>query len=186
MNNRRRMTGVVTSDKMMKTVVVEIARTYKHPLYKKVVHASSRFKAHNELDAQMGDVVVIVESRPLSRDKRWVVEKILRRQGEAAVTVMVVEDAVGPAAAEVAAEEATAEQATPAEAAVAQAAVAEVAVAEAPVAEAAVEEAAVAEAAVEEAAVEEAAEVETPEAETTEADTTEEDTTATDQVEGEQ
>jgi small subunit ribosomal protein S17 len=87
------MTGVVTSDKMTKTVVVEISRTYQHPLYKKVVHAHSHFKAHNELDAQMGDVVVIVESRPLSRDKRWVVEKIVRRQGEAAVTEMVVEDA---------------------------------------------------------------------------------------------
>ena len=53
MNNRRRMTGVVTSDKMMKTVVVEITRTYRHPLYKKVVHASSRFKAHDELGARL-------------------------------------------------------------------------------------------------------------------------------------
>ena len=75
MNNRRRLTGVVRSDKMTKTVVVEVSRTYKHPLYKKVVHASSRFKAHNELDVKVGDVVQIVESRPLSRDKRWVVEK---------------------------------------------------------------------------------------------------------------
>ncbi len=101
MNNRRRMTGVVTSDKMTKTVVVEISRTYQHPLYKKVVHAHSHFKAHNELDAQLGDIVVIVESRPLSRDKRWVVEKIVRRQGEAAVTEMVVEDAVVEAPADV-------------------------------------------------------------------------------------
>lgn len=84
MNNRRRLTGVVTSDKMMKTVVVEVTRTYKHPLYKKVVHASSRFKAHDELGAVVGDVVVIVESRPLSRDKRWVVELIVRRPVEAA------------------------------------------------------------------------------------------------------
>jgi small subunit ribosomal protein S17 len=84
MNNKRRLTGIVTSDKMTKTVVVEVTRTYQHPLYKKVVHASSRFKAHNELDAEMGDVVVIVESRPLSRDKRWVVESIVRRRGEAA------------------------------------------------------------------------------------------------------
>lgn len=82
MNKRRRLTGVVTSDKMMKTVVVEVTRTYQHPLYKKVVHSASRFKAHDELGAKVGDTVVIVESRPLSRDKRWVVENIVRRLGE--------------------------------------------------------------------------------------------------------
>lgn len=78
--SKRQMTGFVTSDKMTKTVVVEVIRTYQHPLYKKVVHATRRFKAHNELDAKVGDEVVIVESRPLSRDKRWVVESIVRRQ----------------------------------------------------------------------------------------------------------
>lgn len=82
MNKRRRLTGVVKSDKMMKTVVVEVTRTYQHPLYKKVVHTSNRFKAHDELGAKVGDTVVIVESRPLSRDKRWVVENIVRRLGE--------------------------------------------------------------------------------------------------------
>lgn len=82
MSNRRQMTGVVTSDKMTKTVVVEVTRTYQHPLYKKVVHASKRFKAHDELGAKIGDKVVIVESRPLSRDKRWVVESIIRKQEE--------------------------------------------------------------------------------------------------------
>lgn len=82
MSNRREMTGFVTSDKMTKTVVVEITRTYQHPLYKKVVHASKRFKAHDELGAKVGDQVTIVESRPLSRDKRWVVESIVRRHGE--------------------------------------------------------------------------------------------------------
>lgn len=84
MNKRRRLTGVVKSDKMTKTVVVEVTRTYKHPLYKKVVHASSRFKAHDELGAKVGDDVVIVETRPLSKDKRWAVESIVRRLGEAA------------------------------------------------------------------------------------------------------
>lgn len=82
MNNRRVMTGFVTSDKMTKTVVVEVTRTYQHPLYKKVVHATKRYKAHDELGAKVGDEVVIVESRPMSRDKRWVVESIVRRQGE--------------------------------------------------------------------------------------------------------
>jgi small subunit ribosomal protein S17 len=55
MNTRRRITGVVTSDKMMKTVVVEISRTYRHPLYKKVVHEHKRVKAHDEFGAKVGD-----------------------------------------------------------------------------------------------------------------------------------
>lgn len=84
MNSRRRLTGVVTSDKMMKTVVVEVTRTFRHPLYKKVVHLRNRYKAHDELGCQIGDKVLIVESRPLSRDKRWVVESIVRRTGEPA------------------------------------------------------------------------------------------------------
>jgi len=79
---RRRLTGIVTSNKMMKTVVVEIARTYRHPLYKKVVHATKRVKAHDELGCMIGDEVQIIESRPLSREKRWVVETITKRVGE--------------------------------------------------------------------------------------------------------
>jgi small subunit ribosomal protein S17 len=79
MNNRRRIDGVVTSDKMMKTVVVEISRTYRHPLYQKVVHSRKRVKAHDELGSRIGDQVRIVESRPISSQKRWVVEEILRR-----------------------------------------------------------------------------------------------------------
>ena len=74
MNTRRRMVGVVTSDKMQKTVIVEIARTFRHPLYKKVVHARRRVMAHDELGCQLGDQVQIVESRPISRHKHWVVE----------------------------------------------------------------------------------------------------------------
>jgi small subunit ribosomal protein S17 len=80
MNNRRRITGVVTSNKMTKTVVVEISRTFQHPLYRKVVHTSKRVKAHDELGCQIGDKVQIVESRPLSRDKRWVVEAIIKKE----------------------------------------------------------------------------------------------------------
>jgi len=78
MNNRRRMTGVVTSNKMQKTVVVEISRTYRHPLYMKVVHSRRHVMAHDEMGCQIGDQVRIVESRPLSRHKRWVVEAIMR------------------------------------------------------------------------------------------------------------
>jgi small subunit ribosomal protein S17 len=80
MNNRRRMTGVVTSNKMTKTVVVEITRVYRHPLYRKVVHASKRVKAHDEIGCQIGDKVQIVETRPLSRDKRWVVENVIKKE----------------------------------------------------------------------------------------------------------
>jgi len=80
MNNRRRMTGVVTSNKMQKTVVVEITRVYRHPLYRKVVHSSKRVKAHDEIGCQIGDKVQIVETRPLSRDKRWVVENVIKKE----------------------------------------------------------------------------------------------------------
>ncbi len=78
MNNRRRMTGFVTSNSMQKTVVVEISRTYRHPLYKKVVNSRHRVMAHDELGCQVGDEVRIVESRPISKNKHWVVEEILR------------------------------------------------------------------------------------------------------------
>jgi small subunit ribosomal protein S17 len=80
MNNRRRLTGVVTSNKMTKTVVVEITRVFRHPLYRKVVHTSKRVKAHDEIGCQIGDRVQIVESRPISRDKRWVVENIVKKE----------------------------------------------------------------------------------------------------------
>jgi small subunit ribosomal protein S17 len=80
MNNRRRITGTVTSNKMQKTVVVEVSRTYRHPLYKKVVYSRKRVMAHDELGCQIGDRVQIIESRPISRRKRWVVEQILRHQ----------------------------------------------------------------------------------------------------------
>ncbi len=84
MNTRRRMTGVVTSNAMQKTVVVQISRSYRHPVYKKVVHRSMRVKAHDEIGCQIGDAVQIVESRPLSAEKRWVVESILKRETKTA------------------------------------------------------------------------------------------------------
>ncbi len=80
MNNRRRMNGVVTSDKMEKTVVVEVRRTYQHRLYKKVVHSRRRVMAHDELGCKIGDLVRIVETRPMSRHKRWMVESIMRHE----------------------------------------------------------------------------------------------------------
>ena len=85
MNTRRRMTGFVTSNKMTKTVVVEITRTFQHPLYRKVVHSSKRVKAHDEIGCQIGDEVTIVETRPISAQVCWVVEKVVRRVGGGAV-----------------------------------------------------------------------------------------------------
>ncbi len=80
---RKRLVGRVTSDKMEKTVVVTIERAARHPLYGKVVKRARNFKAHNENnEAKEGDLVRIVEARPMSRDKRWVVEAILRKSGK--------------------------------------------------------------------------------------------------------
>jgi small subunit ribosomal protein S17 len=80
MNKRRRMAGTVTSNKMEKTVVVEITRKYRHPLYKKVIYSSKRVKAHDELNCKVGDKVQIVASKPISREKHWVVESIIKRE----------------------------------------------------------------------------------------------------------
>lgn len=79
---RKHLIGVVTSDKMDKTVVVTVERRYRHPLYEKVVRAAKKYLAHDEENnCQMGDKVRIVECRPYSRRKRWAVEEILERVG---------------------------------------------------------------------------------------------------------
>ena len=119
MNDRRRITGVVTSNKMTKTVVVEIGRTFQHPLYHKVVHLSKRVKAHDEFGCQIGDQVQIVESRPLSRDKRWVVESIIKHEirtadsgvAEVSAAPVDVEEEAAPVETEQAAEPAETEEA---------------------------------------------------------------------------
>lgn len=80
MSYDRRLTrvGVVVSDKMDKTIVVSVERQFKHRLYKKIVRTHKKFKAHDEKnECKIGDVVQIQESRPLSRDKRWVLKKII-------------------------------------------------------------------------------------------------------------
>jgi small subunit ribosomal protein S17 len=75
---RRTKVGRVVSDKMDKTVVVSVERLQRHPIYKRVIRRSTKFKAHDaENAAQVGDTVRIEESRPLSRDKRWRVVEIL-------------------------------------------------------------------------------------------------------------
>ena len=78
MNNRRRLVGTVVSTKMQKTAVVEVERVFRHPLYHKVVRSAKVFKVHDELGANPGDKVRIVESKPISKTKHWVIEEILR------------------------------------------------------------------------------------------------------------
>jgi len=80
-------TGVVTSDKMDKSVVVRVVRTVKHKTYKRYVRRTATFMAHDESNqCHIGDTVEIIESRPLSARKRWRVTKILRRAAGAIET----------------------------------------------------------------------------------------------------
>ncbi|UCG20062.1 MAG: 30S ribosomal protein S17 [Deltaproteobacteria bacterium] len=77
---RKTQTGVVISDKMDKTVVVQVDRLVRHPVYKKYVRRRAKFKAHDENNTcQKGDRVVIRETRPLSKTKRWQVSQILEK-----------------------------------------------------------------------------------------------------------
>ena len=74
------LTGVVVSDKMDKTITVELEQRSTHPLYGKVVRSTSKVKAHDEHnDAHVGDLVSIMETRPLSKTKRWRLESIIER-----------------------------------------------------------------------------------------------------------
>lgn len=83
MGRKAEWVGVVVSDKMDKSVVVAVARQMRHSLYGKIVRRTSRFMAHNDGNrARAGDRVLIVESRPLSRRKRWTVTEILERATE--------------------------------------------------------------------------------------------------------
>jgi len=79
-SRRKVRTGVVVSDKMDKTVLVRIDRKVRHPRYKKIVNRSSRLAAHDETnDAHVGDTVRLMETRPLSKSKRWRVVEIVER-----------------------------------------------------------------------------------------------------------
>ncbi|MCW5852711.1 MAG: 30S ribosomal protein S17 [Anaerolineae bacterium] len=84
-SRRRRMVGQVVSNKMDKTAVVAVETIKQHPLYRKTIRTTKRYKAHDENnEAQIGDVVRIEESRPLSREKRWVIVEWLKR-GQGAI-----------------------------------------------------------------------------------------------------
>ncbi|MCB9732262.1 MAG: 30S ribosomal protein S17 [Deltaproteobacteria bacterium] len=78
--NKKTLIGLVASDKMSKTIVVEVTRRMMHPIYKKYINRRSRYKAHDETnECHVGDRVLIEECRPLSRQKRWRVKQILDR-----------------------------------------------------------------------------------------------------------
>ncbi len=77
-NLRKTRIGIVTSDKMDKTVVVSVQDRVKHPLYKKIINRTVKMKAHDENNqCGIGDRVIIMETRPLSKDKRWRVAQII-------------------------------------------------------------------------------------------------------------
>ena len=77
---KRTLQGVVVSDKQAKTVVVRVDRRFTHPIYKKTIRRSKNYHAHDENnDAHTGDMVRVVESRPLSRTKRWRLSEVLER-----------------------------------------------------------------------------------------------------------
>ena len=77
--HRQEKVGIVTSTKMQKTIVVEVRRRVAHPVYKRIVTRRSKFMAHDEHGkAHEGDMVRIVESRPLSRNKRWSLKEVIR------------------------------------------------------------------------------------------------------------
>lgn len=79
---RKVFKGKVVSDKMQKTVVVEVERKYRHPMYKKVVREKKKYKVHNPGDmAHVGDFVEIMETRPLSKEKHWRLMKIIEKAG---------------------------------------------------------------------------------------------------------
>lgn len=79
-NLRKTRVGKVISDKMDKTIVVAVVDSVKHPLYKKVVKTTYKLKAHDEAnEAKVGDTVEVMETRPLSKDKRWRLASIIER-----------------------------------------------------------------------------------------------------------
>ncbi|WP_100065945.1 30S ribosomal protein S17 [Miniphocaeibacter massiliensis] len=79
-NNRKTITGTVVSDKMDKTIVIAVNTFVTHPLYKKQIKKTTKFKAHDENnECKIGDKVVVMETRPLSREKRWRLVEILER-----------------------------------------------------------------------------------------------------------
>jgi small subunit ribosomal protein S17 len=90
---RKTKVGRVVSDRMDKTIVVSVERLARHPLYKRVIRLSTKFKAHDEAnEARIGDTVLIQESRPLSATKRWRLVSVIQRGGDHALPSEIVAD----------------------------------------------------------------------------------------------
>jgi len=91
-NTRRRLIGEVVRAKMQKTVTVRVNQTSRHPLYGKVIRSYKDYLVHDEQGCQLGDQVKIVESRPISRRKRWMVEEVVRKAAIETVQVKLEEE----------------------------------------------------------------------------------------------
>jgi small subunit ribosomal protein S17 len=92
-NKRKTKAGRVVSDKMDKAIVVSVERLARHPLYKRVIRLTTKFKAHDETnEARVGDTVLIEESRPLSATKRWRLVRVLQKAGEHGSSADIVAD----------------------------------------------------------------------------------------------
>lgn len=95
-NKRKERVGVVVSDKMDKTITVKFDWITHHPVYKKLLRRATKFKAHDEKnDAKVGDTVKILETRPLSKTKRWTLVEIVKK-APAASAVAIAEEAASP------------------------------------------------------------------------------------------
>lgn len=79
--SKKKMTGIVVKDKMDKTIVVEVEKVLQHPKYHKYLKRKKRYKVHDEKNTcKLGDEVSIIEARPISKDKRWFVKEILKKE----------------------------------------------------------------------------------------------------------
>ncbi len=93
---KKKLTGVVIKNKMDKTVIIEVSRSYKHSMYQKYISTKKRYKAHDEENRCVtGDRVLIVESRPLSKEKRWLVKEIIKKVEPILAQEEVVKDDTG-------------------------------------------------------------------------------------------
>ncbi len=94
--NRKKIIGVVVKNKMDKTVVVEVSRSLKHSMYHKYISRKKRYKAHDEENkCSIGDRVLIFETRPLSKEKRWLVKEIIKKEEPILALEEVVKDDTG-------------------------------------------------------------------------------------------
>lgn len=82
---RKRLSGVVVKTAQPKTVTVQVDRDARHPLYEKVIRSTDRYLVHDEIGCRPGDEVIIVESRPISKRKRWVIQEVVREATTAEV-----------------------------------------------------------------------------------------------------